>query len=32
MINLDASFSHHLLEISEAEIVGQIPPHAQQDY
>jgi hypothetical protein len=32
MIDLDASFGHHLLEISQAQAVSQIPPNAQQDY
>jgi hypothetical protein len=32
MIDGDAAFSHHLFEVPEAEIVGQIPPDAEQDH
>jgi hypothetical protein len=32
MVNGDAAFHYHLLKIPQAEIVGQAPPHAQQDY
>jgi hypothetical protein len=31
VVNRDASLGHHLFEISEAEIVSKIPPHAEQD-
>src|SRR5688572_7961316 len=31
-VDRDAALSHHLLEVSEAEIVSQIPPDAEQDY
>ena len=29
MINLNASFGHHLFQIPEAQAIGQIPPDAQ---
>jgi hypothetical protein len=32
VIDGDPSLSHHLFQIPETEIVGQIPPHAEQDY
>ncbi len=32
VIDRDASFSHHLLKITKAEAVGEIPPHAKQDH
>jgi hypothetical protein len=32
MINRDAALRHHLFQISEAEIVSQIPPDAEQDH
>jgi hypothetical protein len=32
VVDSDASFGHHLLEIPQAEIVGQSPPHAEQDH
>jgi len=32
MIDRGAALSHHLLKISEAQIVGQIPPDAEQDH
>lgn len=32
VIDGDASFCHHLLQISEAEIVSEIPPDAEQDH
>jgi hypothetical protein len=28
----DASFSHHLFQVPKAKIVGQMPPHAEQDH
>ena len=31
MINGDAALRHHLFQIPEAEIVSQVPPHAEQD-
>jgi hypothetical protein len=32
MVNRDAALSHHLLEISQAYIVGQILSDAEQDH
>ena len=32
MINGDATFCHHLLEIVQAQAVSQVPPDAQQDH
>jgi hypothetical protein len=32
VINEDAALGHHFFQISEAEAVGQILPHAQQDH
>ena len=32
MVDANAAFDHHLLQIAQAEIVGQIPVYAQQDY
>jgi hypothetical protein len=32
MIDGDAMLGHHLFEVPEAETVGQIPAHAQQDH
>jgi hypothetical protein len=32
MIHLEASFGHHLLKILKAEIVREIPPHAEQGH
>jgi hypothetical protein len=32
MVDGDASLGHHLLQIPQAEIIGQIPPDAQQDH
>lgn len=31
MIDADAALGHHFLEVSQAQIVGQIPTNAQQD-
>jgi hypothetical protein len=31
MVDGDPSLSHHLFQTPETEIVGQIPPHAEQD-
>jgi hypothetical protein len=32
VVNGDAAFGHHLLEITQAEIVGQIPADAEHDH
>ncbi|MER9338881.1 hypothetical protein NKJ06_34065 [Mesorhizobium sp. M0293] len=32
MIDAQAAFGHHLFQIAQAEIVGQVPAHAQQDH
>src|SRR5215212_6446840 len=32
MINLDASFGHHLFQIPQAQAIGQIPADAEQDH
>ncbi len=32
MVDRDAALRHHLLQISEAQIVSQIPPDAEQDH
>lgn len=32
VINGDAAFRHHLLEIAKAPVVSQIPPDAQEDH
>ena len=32
MIDGDTPLRHHLLQITETEIVGQIPPDAEQDH
>jgi hypothetical protein len=32
VVDGDASLGHHLFEISEAQAVSEIPPHAEQDY
>jgi hypothetical protein len=32
MIDRDAALGHHFLEISQAQIIGQIPPDAHQDH
>ena len=32
MVDRDAALGHHLLKIPQAEIVGQIPPDAEQDH
>jgi hypothetical protein len=32
VVDGDAALRHHLLQIPEAETVGQIPPDAEQDY
>jgi hypothetical protein len=29
MINLNASFGHHLFQVPNAQAIGQIPPDAQ---
>jgi hypothetical protein len=31
VVDGDAALRNHLLQIPEAEIVSQIPPHAEQD-
>lgn len=30
MINLDSALCHHLLEVSQAQRIGHVPPHAQR--
>jgi hypothetical protein len=32
VIDSDAALGHHLFEISQAQAVSEIPPHAQQDH
>src|SRR5277367_3877507 len=32
MCKLESSFGHHLHQITEAELVAQIPTHAQEDH
>jgi hypothetical protein len=32
MIHLDASFSHHLFQVPQAQATGQIPADAEQDH
>jgi hypothetical protein len=32
VIDGDAALGHHLLKVPQAEIVGQIPAHAEQDH
>jgi hypothetical protein len=32
VIDLDAALSHQLFKVPQAEIVGQVPPDAEQDY
>jgi hypothetical protein len=32
MVNRDAVLGYHLLEVPQAEIVSQIPLHAEQDH
>ena len=32
VVDGDAALGHHLFQIPETEIVGQIPPHAEQDH
>jgi hypothetical protein len=32
MIDGDAALGHHLLQVPQAEIVGEIPSHAEQDH
>ena len=32
MVDVNAALGHHLLQISKAEIVSQIPAYAQQDH
>jgi hypothetical protein len=32
MIDADAAFGHHFLQIAQAQAIAQIPSHAQQDH
>jgi hypothetical protein len=32
MVNGDTALGHHLLKIAQAQVVSQIPPHAEQDH
>jgi hypothetical protein len=32
VIDQDAALRHHLFEISQAQVIGQVPPDAQQDH
>jgi hypothetical protein len=32
VVNGDAALRHHLLQVPEAETVGQIPAYAKQEY
>jgi hypothetical protein len=32
MVDGDAALSHHLFKVSEAQVIGQVPPDAQQDH
>ncbi|KVN49674.1 hypothetical protein [Burkholderia ubonensis] len=32
MVDRDASFGHHFLQVSQAERIGHVPTHARQDY
>src|SRR5690606_20448951 len=32
VIDAQATFGHHLFQITQAEIVGKVPAHAQQDH
>ena len=32
VVNRDAALGHHLLKIAQAQIVSQVPPHAEQDH
>jgi hypothetical protein len=32
VINGDAALNHHLLKVAQAQAVGQVAPHAEQDY
>lgn len=32
VVDADALLGHHLLEISQAQIVSQVPPAAEQDH
>jgi hypothetical protein len=32
VIDRDAALSHHLLDISQAQVIGQVPPDAEQDH
>jgi hypothetical protein len=32
VIDRDAALSHHLLEISQAQVIGEIPPDAEQNH
>jgi hypothetical protein len=32
MINLDASFGHHLFQVPQAQAIGQIPADSEQDH
>ncbi|MDM7853207.1 hypothetical protein QUF18_19705 [Pseudochrobactrum kiredjianiae] len=31
MIEIDATFRHHFLQIAQAQIVSQVPPDTQQN-
>jgi hypothetical protein len=31
MIEIDATFRHHFLQIAQAQIVSQVPPNTQKD-
>jgi hypothetical protein len=32
MVDRDAALGHHLFKVSQAQIVSQIPPNAEQDH
>jgi hypothetical protein len=32
VVDGDAALGHHLLEITQAEAISEIPPHAEQDH
>jgi hypothetical protein len=32
VIDSDAALGHHLLQVPQAQIVGQVPPDAEQDH
>lgn len=32
MVDADATLGHHLLQVLQAQTIGQIPANAQQDY